>query len=333
MSFSEFTRIIGRGPSLSRPLTQGEAREAMGMVLDGDVEPLQLGGFLLVLRQRGETAAELAGFAEATHDRMTIPDDGICPDLDWPSYADNHRQQPWFILAALLLAENGFRVFMHGIAGEQEGAAPTRPVLQSLGITLCASLVDAANRLETENFAYVGLENFAPQTEALFHLKPVLGVRSVANTFARDLNPLMATTKILGIVHAAYRPLHQEALAILGQKKAAIFKGVGGEAQRNPYKTGQVAIVDGEVMGEQEWPTTMPGEPYLWRAESLAPDRVAALWRGELDHPAAVASIIATAAVALGAMGQVTTPSEAIAVAETMWQDHLGEPRLRRVSI
>ncbi|MEK9724616.1 MAG: glycosyl transferase, partial [Rhodospirillaceae bacterium] len=84
-TFSEFTRIIGRGPTLSRPLTRDEARDAMTMVLDGKAVPIGLGGFLLVLRQRGETAEELAGFVDAVKARLDVPAGRRPPDVDWPT--------------------------------------------------------------------------------------------------------------------------------------------------------------------------------------------------------------------------------------------------------
>ena len=54
---------------------------------------------------------------------------GPVADLDRPSYADRHRQQPWFVLAARLLAVNGVKVLLHGISGYSDGYAPTRPSL------------------------------------------------------------------------------------------------------------------------------------------------------------------------------------------------------------
>ena len=59
----------------------------MGMVLDGKVEPVQLGALLLVLRYRTETPAELAGFVRAARARLVGAGD-LAVDLDWPSYAD-----------------------------------------------------------------------------------------------------------------------------------------------------------------------------------------------------------------------------------------------------
>src|SRR5262245_50095522 len=111
--FAEVIRTIGRGETLSRPLTESEAESAMGMILAGKVEPVQLGAFLLLLRYRKETPPELAGFVRATRQKLReMP--AAEADLDWPSYADRHKQLPYFLLSALLLAVNGVRVVMHG---------------------------------------------------------------------------------------------------------------------------------------------------------------------------------------------------------------------------
>lgn len=321
--FAEFTRTIGRGPTLSRSLTRQEAAEAMQLVLNDEVDPVQLGGFLLVLRQRSETAPELAGFVDAVRGRLGIRtklSTAAVPDLDWPSYADHHRQQPWFVLSALLLAEQGYKVLMHGIDGAHDACAPTRPVLEALGINPARSLEKAGARLISENLVYIGIEDMAWEVECLFHYKPLLGVRSVANTFVRDINPLGAANVMIGVVHAPYRPVHQDTLGLLGQKNASIFKGVGGEAQRNPYKSVQVAnLIDG-THDVEDWPALLSGDPYLWREEDLAPERVVALWRGELSHPAAEAAIIGTAAIALRMMDSTLSKEDALENARAMWR-------------
>ncbi|HET6467492.1 MAG TPA: hypothetical protein VFG43_03845, partial [Geminicoccaceae bacterium] len=148
--FARFLRAIGRGATLGRPLDEAEAEEALTMILEGEVDRLQLGAFLLVLRYRTETAAELAGFVRAVRRRIERPD-GIEVDLDWPSYADRHKQLPYFLLAALLLARSGVRVLMHGIEGE--GPATTRAGLAALGVPLCASAKEAGRCLEADGFA------------------------------------------------------------------------------------------------------------------------------------------------------------------------------------
>ena len=62
--FAQFVRILGKGKRGARNLTREEAREAMGMLLDGKVEDTQLGAFLMLLRHKEESAEELAGFTE-----------------------------------------------------------------------------------------------------------------------------------------------------------------------------------------------------------------------------------------------------------------------------
>jgi anthranilate phosphoribosyltransferase len=321
--FAPFLRTIGRGPTLSRPLTRDEAKAATTMVLKGDVEPVQLGAFLLLLRHRGETPDELAGMVDAVHDVITAEHgpSGNVADLDWPSYADRHRQQPWFILAALLLAENGVRVLMHGITGFVDGYAPTRPVLETLGIPLAPSVRAAAANIAEYNFAYLPLESLCPPLERLFDLRPLLGVRTVVNTFARALNPLNAPAQMQGVFHPPYRTLHQQAALLLGQPRTAVFKGGGGEVQRNPLKPCRVAWVLDGATSDEEWPALLPEDSYAWREEPLEPKRVAALWRGDLRLPAPEAAIIGTAAIALKAVGRAATIAEAETLAARLWEN------------
>ena len=48
--FAEYIRILGRGKKGARSLTQDEAHRAMSMIMNDEVEPLQLGAFLMLLR-------------------------------------------------------------------------------------------------------------------------------------------------------------------------------------------------------------------------------------------------------------------------------------------
>lgn len=315
--FAEVLRTVGRGPTLSRSLREDEAQAAMGMVLDGAVEPAQLGAFLLLLRYRGETAGELAGFIRAARARL-VNGAAVELDLDWPSYADAHKQLPYFLLSALLLARNGYRVLVHGLAGA--GPATTRHGLAALGIAPARSPAEAAAQVAAANFAYLPVEAMAPSLAPLLSLKPVLGLRTFVNTMARELNPFHAPCQIQGVFHPPYLELHRDTQRLLGQPRAATFKGGGGEGQRNPEKPCRVlGLVDGTAT-EAVWPALTPGAGYPWRDEPLRPGRLADLWLRRIDEPAVVAAVTGTAAVTIRLMGRAGGEAEAQALAEAMWR-------------
>ena len=115
--FAEFIRILGKGKNGSRSLTQDEAYRAMQMILSDQALPVQLGAFLMLMRVKEESPEELAGFVLAARESFHVPDGMPEVHLDWSSYAGKRRQLPWFVWAAMLLAANGIRVFMHGAGG------------------------------------------------------------------------------------------------------------------------------------------------------------------------------------------------------------------------
>lgn len=318
--FARVLRIVARGPTLSRPLTLEEAEAAMAAILDGAADELQLGAFLSALRTRGETAREIAGMVSAA--RTRLPDlSGLAVDLDWPSYADAHRQLPWFLLAARLLADAGVRILLHGVAGE--GPAGTREGLAALGQPPAADLAEAARRLERTRLAYLPLEILSPELARLLALKSRLGVRTVVNSLVRALDPAGARAQLVGVFHPPYLRLQAEAKRILGGGRAAILKGGGGEAQRNPDKPCRVLVVAEGVIEETPWPALFSQGWHKWREEPLEPARLEALWAGALDHPAAVAAITGTAALALHLLGRAPDPATAQTLAERLWAERV----------
>ena len=88
--FAEFIKILGKGKKGARPLTQDEAYRAMKMILADEVLPIQLGAFLMLMRVKEETEAELAGFVQAVRESLSYTS-SVQVDLDWSSYAGKRR--------------------------------------------------------------------------------------------------------------------------------------------------------------------------------------------------------------------------------------------------
>ncbi|WP_169543483.1 glycosyl transferase family protein [Sneathiella aquimaris] len=319
--FAQYVRALGKGPNMWRNLSFDEAKDAMSLILQGSVDRLQLGAFLLLLRRKGETGEELAGMTAAAREAF-IGQPSLLPDVDydWPSYADRHRQQPWFILAALLLADQGYKILMHGIEGYSDGLAPTRPGLDMLNVPMVSDFGKAAKAFETNNLVYIGLEKFCPAVQDLFELRPLLGVRTAVNTFGRDLNPANAPYQMQGVFHPPYKAMHVDTARFLGQPKAMVFKGGGGEVMRNPMKPSRVDMLVGEVSHEIVWPALTTVTTYKWREEDLSPTQLKKMWNGSLSLPVPELGIIGTLAVALKMALPDLSPTELDARATDIWQ-------------
>jgi anthranilate phosphoribosyltransferase len=318
--FSAFVRILGRGKSLTRSLTAEEAEQAMGMILDDEVLPEQLGAFLMLLRVKEESPQEMVGFTHATRARLRLPENMPRVDLDWPTYAGKKRQLPWFLLAALRLAGAGWRVAIHGGEGHTPGRIYASHALSALGLAPAQDMEDAARRLDKHNFAYLTLDRFSPRLDDLLGLKPILGLRSPVNSLARMLNPFAATTSIQGVFHPAYVALHCDTGRLLGQPRLVVFRGEGGEAERRPSKPCETqTLVDG-VTTEQRWPARLKN-PRLEPDQAMDLARLAAVWRGEIADPYADAAVAGTIAIALHAMGAAATVEEAEARADALWRE------------
>jgi anthranilate phosphoribosyltransferase len=315
--FSRFTQILGRGKTLTRSLTVEEAEEAMGMILRGEVLDAQLGAFLMLLRVKEETAEEIAGFVKACRKSMDVPP--LSVDIDWSSYAGKKRQLPWFILSALLMARDGFRVFMHGAEGHTAGRLYTRETLLQLGIPVASTFAEAAAQIEKTNFAYMTLVDVIPKLAEMIGLRNILGLRSPVHTLSRKLNPFGAPCMLQGVFHPGYMDIHQKAGLILGQPHMAVFRGEGGEIERRPNKPTEVKTLHNGVLDEERWPAIIP-EPRQTPEEDMDIGRLVALWKGDIADEYAEAAIAGTVAIALKTCGKAASFEEAQATAEAMWQ-------------
>lgn len=316
--FAPYIRILGKGRSGSRSLTQDEACQAMRMILAGEVEPVQLGAFLMLLRVKEESPEELAGFVLAARETMPLPDNAPTVQLDWSSYAGKRRQLPWFLLSALLLASHGVNVFMHAAGGRKDNRVYTPETLALLGISPSNSLPEAAAQIRNRHFAFMPLEALNPMLYQIMELRPMLGLRSPVNTLARMLNPLRAPVAMQGIFHPAYRDMHQLAAQLLQQPHLAVLKGEGGEIERNPDSPCLVKSVHNGVLSEEEWPALFRNRHM--KDESMDIRRLPALWNGDIEDEYGLAAITGTIAIALKTMGMADTQEAAQVMATELWK-------------
>ncbi|MAT93982.1 MAG: glycosyl transferase [Halioglobus sp.] len=315
--FAGYVRILGKGKTGSRSLRQDEARAALGMVLRGQTEPVQLGAFLMLLRVKEETGEEMAGFVQACRDTLIAPPPDLEADLDWSSYAGKKHQHPWFLLALLLLAGSGRRVFVHGSAGHTPGRLYTQQAMRELGLPVAADWQAAAAALDAQGLCYLPLDTFLPALQDIMQLKPLLGLRSPVNTLARMINPLAAPASAQSIFHPAYGRIHQEADRLLGQPRALVFKGDSGEVEIKPQADTKLQLLRDGQCREVLLPRSRSGR--VDSVERPATEPLRELWRGSAQDDYGREAVLGTTAAALLLLGQDGDLDGARRAAAALW--------------
>ncbi|MGK9156382.1 glycosyl transferase family protein [Acinetobacter radioresistens] len=313
--FAQYVRIIGKGKNGARSLTYEEAYQAFSMILKQEVLDVQLGAFLMLLRVKEESVDELAGFVQATRDQLNFAP--LTVDLDWSSYAGKRKHYPWFLLAALTLAQSGYKVFMHGASGHTINRLYTEQVLEYLGYSICQSEQDVQYELEQHNFAYLPLEEISPVLSDLISLRNVMGLRSPIHTLARLINPFNAKATLQAIFHPAYRSSHQQTASRLGYQNSAVIKGEGGEFERNPDARILICGIKNSELYEYELPKLTQERSLA--EEELNLEKFKAVWEGKQTHVYGETAVTETMGIALYTMSVCSTYDEAMLKAKELW--------------
>ncbi|EGR2795478.1 glycosyl transferase family protein [Vibrio navarrensis] len=253
----ECIRTVGRGERGRKPLTFAQAYQVMDEYLDGQIEDDQMAMLLMLIRVQNETRQEIAGFVKAFQSR--VPNLGA--DVDWPCYAGKRPSagKPWHLLAAKILARQGYKVLLHGYNDKPAEREHAEHYLPSLNIAQAASPEQAKSLLEAQGIAYLALKDFAPIAEKMIGWKNRYGLRSPINTVVRALNPGGAKVGLRGSFHPGFQQLHAEVEQEIGQTSHGVisFKGQSGESEFNPKVSQTVWLSSPEGVSSHYWTEQM----------------------------------------------------------------------------
>jgi anthranilate phosphoribosyltransferase len=231
-----------------RDLTREETREVMGEIMAGDATPAQIGGFLVALRAKGETADEIAGCAEAmrAHVLAVRPQRDDLVDTAGTG-GDGAHTINISTAAALVAAAAGAAVAKHGNRAVSS-ACGSADVLEALGFTLEQEPERIARSIDELGFGFL----FAPSHHpAMRHAAPVrkeLATRTVFNVLGPLTNPAGARAQVVGVYSADLVRTIADVLATLGARRAFVVHGAGGIDELSPVGENLIAeVVDGAV--------------------------------------------------------------------------------------
>ena len=149
-------------------------------------------------------------------------------------------------------------------------------------------------------------------------MRRLFGLRSPVNTAARLLNPADAPAGVDGVFHPPYIDVHLGVAERMGRPRLLVIKGGGGEAERVPIKPATAAIWD-QATGRRDLalPAIQGLRPH--NPADDTPGACAAVWSGENTPETPLATIQATIALALLALGRTNDPTQAMADAASIW--------------
>jgi anthranilate phosphoribosyltransferase len=231
-----------------RDLGRGRAREVMSEIMRGEATQAQIGGFLVALRLKGETADEIAGCAEAMREHV-LPVTPVRDDLvdTAGTGGDGARTINISTAAAIVAAAAGAGVAKHGNRAVSS-ASGSADVLEALGFSLELPPERIAASIDELGFGFM----FAPAHHpAMKHAAPVrreLGARTVFNVLGPLTNPAGARAQVIGVYAKPLVRTIAEVLAQLGARRAFVVHGAHGIDELSPAGPNDVCeVVDGEV--------------------------------------------------------------------------------------
>jgi anthranilate phosphoribosyltransferase len=208
-------------------LSSEEAYQAMSVLLAGEAGETLIAAFLVALKMKGETAAELAGFARAMRERMIFVD--AHPDVvdTCGTGGDSCGTFNISTVAALVMAGAGARVAKHGNRSLSSSTG-SADVLEALGVRISMTPEEAARAVREIGIGFLFAPNLHP---AMKHAQPVrreLKMRTVFNLLGPLTNPARAQRQLIGAPSPHAAGLMAEALAELGTAGAFVVHGHDG---------------------------------------------------------------------------------------------------------
>ncbi len=239
MGIEVYLKEVGRGAAGARSLSVEAARALMHEVLAGRATPAQTGAFVMAMRMKGESCAEITGFLDAAHSHcLAVP--SAEPVVLIPSYNGARKLPNLTPLLALWLAREGLRVLVHGpVLGSVADATrvTSASILRDLGLAPAQRLADIQDAWARRQPAFVPTSLLCPPLHALMELRTALGVRGPGHTVAKMLNPVAGapTLRIVNHTHPKFGALMAE-WARDSRANAMLLRGTEGEPVADPRR-------------------------------------------------------------------------------------------------
>jgi len=237
-------------------LTEDEAASAFEEIMLGDATPIQIAGFLVALRMKGETVDEITGFARTARAVATpIQIEGALLDTCGTG-GDGLATFNISTLSAIVAAGSGAKVAKHGnrAASSMCGSAD---VLEQLGVKVDLGPEGVARCIEEAGIGFLFAPVFHPSFRFAGVPRKELALRTVFNVLGPLCNPVGAKYQALGVADGSMAGKMAEVLMRLGVERAIVFHAGDGMDELSVSGPSYVIEIDGSRNEYQLDPTEL----------------------------------------------------------------------------
>lgn len=210
-----------------KSLTQAQAQSYFSAVINGDIEPANLGAVLTALKIKGETSEEIAGAAIAIRASATPFPAQASPVADCVGTGgDGANTINISTTAAILAAACGLKMAKHGnrSVSSMSGSAD---LLEALGVNLSMSPETASACIEKANICFLYAPAYHPGFRHAGPVRKAMGVRTLFNVLGPLVNPAFPEIMLLGVYTPSLISIMAKSLQLTGVKKAWVVHGSG----------------------------------------------------------------------------------------------------------
>jgi anthranilate phosphoribosyltransferase len=207
-------------------LSVAQARSAATAVFE-DATDAQIGALLAALRAKGETEAEIAGFAQGMRNAARTIDPERSPLVDTcGTGGDEYDTINVSTASAIVASGAGVPIAKHGnySVSSSSGSAD---VLEEVGVSVEAEPPAVEQAIEQAGIGFMLAPVFHPAMKAVIGPRQELGMRTVFNVLGPLTNPAGADAQVLGVYDPDLVPLIAQALAHMPVEHALVVHGSG----------------------------------------------------------------------------------------------------------
>lgn len=230
-----------------KSLRKEQAYQTMKEIMEGAATPSQVAGFLVALRNKGETVDEIAGCALAMRDAarpLTLRAKDHVDNCG--TGGDGRCSLNVSTAAAFVVAGAGLAVAKHGnrAISSKCGSAD---VLEALGVRVDPPLMVVEQSINDNGIGFLFAPNFHPAMKHAMPTRKELGIRTVFNLLGPLTNPARARVQLVGVYRPELTTTVAQVMARMGQLGGLVVHSEGWDEITLHGKTRVSELLRGKV--------------------------------------------------------------------------------------